>query len=333
VLTFPLFDALKKRHPGAVLSVLAVPRTKEILDGQPGIDEVLVYDKRVDQRGLRGLVRMARTLSDRGFDLCILPHRSFRSALLAWMARIPKRVGFRGTMGSFLYTDRMERDPELHEVDRNLSLLGLPGVETSAGKGRRGLGSLVVDPAARAVVERVLQAEKIGPEDCLVGVAPGSVWATKRWLPEGFSAVCDRLAEERGARLLLLGSKDDLPVIREIIARCRRKPVSLAGQTIPELVATLSLCRLLITNDNGAMHIGALLGLPIVAVFGSTSPAAGFGPYTDSARIVERTLHCRPCGPHGHRSCPEGHFRCMREIAPEAVLAAADQHLSPIVHG
>ena len=330
VLTTPLLGAIKDGFPKAGLSVLVVPRTKEILAGHPAVDEVLVYDKKGDHRGLRGLIRTARLLRSRGFDLCFLPHRSFRSAILAYLAGIPRRIGFGRSAGSLLYTDCVVRDQARHEVDRNLSLLTPLKIEPASAV--RHL-SVATDPVAQDSVDRILKTEGIKPGDCLIGMAPGSVWATKRWLPEGFAAVADALMDPYQARILLLGSREDETITKEIIARCRQKPVNLAGQPLSELVATLSRCRLLITNDNGAMHIGTALGVPIVAVFGSTSPSGGYGPYTKEAEIVEHTLPCRPCGLHGYRRCPLGHFKCMKEITPQEVVAAAEKLLANSTRG
>ena len=322
VLTTPLLGAIKDGFPKARLSVLVIPRTKEILAGHPDVDEVLVYDKKGDQRGLRGLLRTAKRLERCGFDLCFLPHRSFRSAILATLGRIPRRIGFGRSAGSLLYTDRVVRDQARHEVDRILSLLAPLDIEpASATRHPR----VAVDPAAQDAVDRILKTEGIKPGDCLIGMAPGSVWATKRWLPEGFAAVADALMDTYHSRILLIGSKEDEAVIKEMIARSRQKLVNLAGQPITELVATLSRCRLLITNDNGAMHIGTALGVPIVAIFGSTSPGGGYGPYTKTAEIVEHTLPCRPCGKHGHAKCPLGHFNCMKQITSGEVMAGVEK--------
>jgi heptosyltransferase-2 len=337
VLTTPLLAALKERFPSAHLSVLVVPRTEPILSGHPAVDQVLTYDKKGEQRGWLGLIRTAKRLAMNGFDLCLLPHRSIRSALLARLAGIPRRIGFRGSPGSLLYTDRVTRDPSLHEVDRNLSLLLPLGVEPASLTRRLQVG---VDTSARDIVERILKDHGIESGDILIGMAPGSVWATKRWLPEGFSAVADALMDSSDfggrVRIVLLGSKEEEWIADRIEALCRQKPVNVLGQSLPELAATLSRCRLLITNDNGAMHVAAALGVPIVAIFGSTSPRAGYGPYTRSAEIVEHDLPCRPCGLHGYPRCPLGHFKCMKEIIPEEVTAAVEKQLKGsqfMVHG
>lgn len=123
VLTTPLLQALRDRFPRAYLAALVIPGTREILAGHPSLDDVLVYDKKSRGRERRGLISTARLLREKRFDACLLPHRSFRSALLALLAGIPVRIGFVQSLGSFLYTRRVRRDSSRHEVHRNLQLL------------------------------------------------------------------------------------------------------------------------------------------------------------------------------------------------------------------
>jgi heptosyltransferase II len=326
VMTLPMLSALKQGFPKAGLSVLVVPKSKEILWGHPAVDEVLVYDKNGDQHGLLGLIRLAKTLKNQKFDLCLLPHRSFRSGLLAFLSGIPQRIGFQRPVGWLFYTRCVTRDESIHEVDRNLQLLSPLGLEGIS----KNHPELSVTPEARDGIEETFKRAGLRQNELIVGIAPGSVWATKRWLPEGFAALADALTEKLSARVLLLGSKNEEPIAQEIIASSKQNLLNLMGQSIKELVATLSRCRLLITNDNGAMHIAAALNVPIVAIFGSTSPDAGYGPYTHAAEIVEHTLSCRPCGLHGYRRCPLGHFRCMREITAEEVMTAVEKQLKTL---
>jgi heptosyltransferase II len=326
VMTLPLLSAIKQGFPKASLSVLIVPKMKEILGGHPAVDEVLVYDKNGDQQGIFGFVRLAKILKNRGYDLCLLPHRSFRSGLLAYLSGIPLRIGFQKPVGWLFCTQSVSRDKTKHEVDRNLQLLSPLGIERTSQINPQ----LSATPEARYRIEETFKNAGLQQNDLIVGIAPGSVWATKRWLPEGFAAVADTLVEKLSAKVLLLGSRNEEPIAHEIIACSKKSLVNLMGQSIMELVATLSRCRLLITNDNGAMHIAAALNIPIVAIFGSTSPEAGYGPYTHAAGIVEHTLSCRPCGLHGYRRCPQGHFRCMKEITAQEVIAMAEKQLKTL---
>jgi len=328
VLTTPLLQALRDRFPGAHLAALVIPGTREILAGHPLLDEVLVYDKKGRDRGLRGLIATARSLREKRFGTALIPHRSFRSALLAFLAGIPVRIGFLQSLGCFLYTRRVRRDASLHEVRRNLQLLGPLAPDRSGSDAPDGKLWVSSSDEDLEWADRCLDGFGIRRNDRVVAIAPGSVWATKRWIPDGFAAVADGLIAKHHRKVILLGSPDDRPVAEEIAARSREKPVNLAGKTtLRHLAAVLKRCELLITNDNGAMHIGVAQGLPIVAVFGSTTLGLGYGPFTSRAVVVEQPLDCRPCGKHGYPECPLGHFNCMKQITPETVMAAVEKQL------
>ena len=327
VLVTPLLQALRDRFPKAYLAVLVIPGTREILTGHPGLDDVLVYDKKGRDHSLHGIRSIVRVLAEKRFDCCLLPHRSFRSALLAFVAGIPMRIGFFQSLGCWLYSRRVWRDSSLHEVRRNLQLLGPLTSEHSLDR-YAPAGKLWVswDTEDSEWANRCLAEHGIRPNDRVIAIAPGSVWATKRWLPDGFAAVIDGLIARNKRKVVLLGSRDDQPDVDEVLRRCREKPVDLSGKTtLRQLAAVMKRCELLITNDNGAMHVGVAQGIPVVAIFGSTTLSLGYGPFTDRAEVVERSLDCRPCGRHGYLECPLGHFNCMKEITPEEVMAAAEK--------
>jgi heptosyltransferase-2 len=314
VLTTPLLRALRVRLRPAHLAVLVRPEAAPLLAGHPDVDRVLVDDKRGHDRGVAGLVRTAARLRHERFDLAISPHRSLRTALVLAAAGIPHRVGFRDGPGAALYHVRVDRDRSRHAVERNLALLAPFG-----GAPRAPRLALVVDPEAARRVAALLP-PGAGP---LVGIAPGSVWATKRWTVEGFAWVAAALAAE-GARCVILGSREDRPRAEAIRARSGGRAVVLAGRTdVAGLVALVDRLALLIGNDSAPMHVASARGVPVVAVFGATTPALGYGPWGGQAVIVEADLACRPCGRHGGRVCPRGTEDCLRLIRPEAVVAAA----------
>ena len=334
VLTTPLLQSLRDRFPRAHLTALVIPGTREILAGHPLLDDVLVYDKKSRDRGWRGLISTARSLREKRFDACLLPHRSFRSALLAFMAGIPVRIGFVQSLGGFLYTRRVWRDSSRHEVRRTLQLLGPLAsgrfIDADAPSGKL---CVPTGPEDLEWANRSLSEQGIRENDRVIAIAPGSVWATKRWVPEGFAAVIDGLIATHKRNVVLLGSRDDLPVIDEILSHCLEKPVNLAGKTtLRQLAAVLKRSELLITNDNGAMHIGVAQDVPVAAVFGSTTLNLGYGPFTERAIVVEKDLSCRPCGKHGHAKCPLGHFDCMKLITPGDVMAAVEKMMKTTSH-
>jgi lipopolysaccharide heptosyltransferase II len=325
VLSQPLWASVRRFWPDAEVDVLVQPQWASLVEPDADVREVISFDKRDRDRGVTGLVRLARDLRARKYDLALCPHPSFRSALLLRLAGIGRRVGFHDSAGAVLFTDRVRRDTTVHEVDRVLSLLGALG-RFAPDEVRAPQLTIANDVAAEG--EARLAAWGLAADRPYACVHPGSVWATKRWLPERFAAVLSDLADD-GFMPVVLGGPDDVEVANTVGDNCRTKPVNLAGRlSLPELALILDRAALLVSGDSGPMHIAGGLGTPVVAVFGSTVPAFGYGPVGSPSRIVQRHLPCRPCGPHGFKRCPLGHFSCMNDLPAAAVTTAARELLA-----
>jgi len=314
VLTTPLFAALRQRLRPRRLAVLVRPDAASLLDGHPDVDDVLVDDKRGATRGIGGLLRMASRLRAERFDLAVSPHRSLRTALVLAAARIPRRIGFADSRGAALYHERVPRDRRRHDVERSLALLAPFGGASGALRLR-----LAVQPTAAANAAALLP-DGGGP---LVGIAPGSVWATKRWTTEGFAAVLRALRAD-GARIVVLGAPAERALAEEVVRLGGGGATVLAGRTdLATLVAVIDRLALLVANDSAPMHVACARDVPVVAAFCATTPSLGYGPWGERARVVEVDLACRPCARHGGPRCPRGTDDCQRLVQPESVLAVA----------
>ncbi len=319
VLTTPLLTALRAALRPRRLAVLVRPEAAPLLDGHPAVDEVLVDDKRGADRGLRGIARVAGRLRAAGFDLAVSPHRSLRTAAVLTLAGIPYRVGFADSRGAHCFHVRVPRDRRRHDVERNLALLapfgGCPDPPPLF---------VPVQPAAATRAAALLPAGA-GP---LIGLAPGSVWPTKRWDPEGFAGVL-RTFRDRGARVVVLGTPGERAIADDVVRRAGGGASVLAGATdLATLVAVIDRLALLVANDSAPMHLACARQVPVVAVFCATTPALGYGPWGGRGVVVEADLACRPCGRHGGRQCPRGTEDCMRLVGSAAVVAAADALLA-----
>ena len=320
VLTTPLLRELKVAHPAAALTVATTPLGRSVLEGHPHLDAIVTFDKKGKDRGVRGLARIASALRSGRFDLAIAAQRSFRTGLLLRASGAPIRIGFAGAAGRWAYTATVAWDASRHAVHRYLALAGKAGGDPERADPRP---ALAVADAAREQVRSMLREAGIGDDDRILALAPGSVWGTKRWTPEGFAAVAVR-ARDLGRVPVLVGSPDEAPLCREVARLAGGDVCVLAGSiSVPQLVALLARADALVSNDSGPGHVASAVGTPVVAVFGPTVPAFGYTPWGEANRIVERgDLSCRPCDSHGPQVCPLGHHRCMREIPPEQVLAA-----------
>lgn len=319
VLTTPLLRALKRRYPEARLTLLSTPAGAALLRGSPYVDETIVFDKKKRDRSTRALVALARRLRAGGFDAVVAAQRSFRTGVLVRATGAPLRIGFAGAPGGWAYTRRVAADAP-HQALRYLALAGAAGVDLASADGTP---ELPVLPEAAVSIDRKLEADGIGPCEPLLVLAPGSVWGSKRWTPEGFAAVA-AAAPALGLRPVLVGSPDEAELAARIAAMVSMNVPSLAGRSdLAELAALAARARVLVANDSGSGHIAAAVGTPVVSIFGPTSPSFGFAPYGRATRIVEVDgLDCRPCDRHGPPVCPLGHHRCMREIRPERVIEA-----------
>jgi len=320
ILATPLVEGASLISPGASVSVLVRPEAAGVFKGNPYVGRVITYDKRGTERGIGGFSRILGRLRKGRFDIAIVPHRSLRSALLAFLSEAPVRVGFENSAAPFLFTETVSYRRGLHEAGRNLELLTPFGVRPGDACPRLYPGSDDISAAGR-----FLRGNRIEGVRPLIAIAPGSVWPTKRWPAENYAELARRLVDELGAGVVIVGGKGDVKLSEAVAGMCRRERVAVAAgrMGIPESAAFLSMCDLLVSNDSAPVHMASAVGTPVVAIFGPTVPEFGFAPCGDRSLVLGIDLPCRPCGVHGGRRCPEGHFRCMVGISPDEVFKAA----------
>jgi len=313
VLVEPLLAQARASFPDAAIDVLVIPAAAPLLQGNPNLRRVIVFDKRGRDAGVAGLWKLASRLRAARYDLALVPHRSLRSAVLAFLARIPVRIGFANSAGRWLFT-RQVPYPQTHEVLRNLALLRPLGIDADYRDPK-----IYPTEAEQRKVAQVLA----GCRELKIALAPGSVWATKRWPQERFIELGRRLVQELGASVLVIGGAKDAELAAEVCASIGDGCCNLAGTlSLRESVAALAQCRVLVSNDSAPTHLGVAAGCRVLTIFGSTVPRFGFYPFGEQHRVVQidRALSCRPCGIHGKTRCHTGTFECMREISVERVF-------------
>lgn len=312
----PLVRAAGRAFPGEPVDFLTAPGAAPLLQGHPVLRQVLVFDKRGADRGLAGLWRTARRLRAAGYARVWCTHRSWRTALLLALARIPERAGFANASGAWAYTRRVPYRKDAHEIERNLDFAG---------------GGAWEPPRVHPSDADRAQAAELAPPAPFVALAPGSLWATKRWPEEKFAELARALAAG-GAHVALLGGPDDRALCERIAAAAGggARVVNLAGRTgLRASCALIARAACLVTNDSAPMHLGVAAGVPVIGIYCSTVPAFGFAPRGPRDSVVEVAgLDCRPCGIHGFQACPLGHFRCGRDLAAERVLQEVRRHLT-----
>ena len=322
VMCLPAVRALRARHPNARITLLARSRVAALWRREPCVDEVIEYPEGAGMAAWLQKFGLARALR-RGHDWAIVLPGSLESALVPWLARIPRRTGYdRGGRGvlltepvappergsipaheSYYYLELIRRAGVLGELPSPLPIL-LSGIEQARAQGRRLFDAMGMDGA-------------------VIGVSPGAQNSrAKRWPPSRFAQAAAVLARELDAAVAIFGSLGERDLGWQVAAGLRRagiRVLNLAGETsLADFIATAAACVLFLSNDSGAMHVASALGVPTVAVFGPTEWFAT-APAGPRLVIVREPVECSPCM---LRDCPTDH-RCMLRVTPERVVQAA----------
>jgi heptosyltransferase-2 len=310
ILTIPVLDRLSRSFTGLEIDFMVRPEAENLIETHPAIGERIIFDKNHIHRGVSGLRKIAAQIARDGYQVCITPHRSWRSAYLSFQTKAPVRIGFNRSAWKGAFTNIISYRNECHEIERNLSLLEPLGLE-----------SVIERPRIYPTNEdrnRVKEVVKMDGKK-VIAMAPGSIWQTKRWPVNHYCALA-RLLTDNGFSVVLIGGKDD-KAICDTVSDEGNLIQSVAGAlSLRQTYFLLSLCSALVTNDSAPLHLGTAAGIPVFALFGATVPGFGFAPIGDRDCILEmKELPCRPCGIHGHRTCPTKTFACMEHLTPSIV--------------
>jgi heptosyltransferase II len=271
----------------------------------------------------------------------VAAHTSFRTTLFCSQIRASNKITFAKPWNFFSFNERIKWQADLPESLRLLSLLekhsprinelfsDLPSYSDFVKKDFNGK---LTSPPEWAVVSNLLKfpravklAEDFGLKDKpWIALFPGSVWATKMWNAESFIQL-GQILEKRGFQIVVMGGPEEKS-LGESVAQGITGALNLCGKTtLIESLSLLSLAKLVVGNDSSSSHMAAVVGRPVVAIFGPTVLSFGYRPWAKKSAVVElENLKCRPCGPHGHRKCPLNHHHCMKWLKVEPVLKAID---------
>ncbi|MDD5676422.1 MAG: lipopolysaccharide heptosyltransferase II [Kiritimatiellae bacterium] len=306
LMTMPAIQAWRRAHPGARLVMLVKPKLKPLWTLHPAVDEVWELPP-----GVRALAAMVRAVRARKFETAfVLPH-SFRSALVPFLARVPRRIGPPGHGRDWMLTQVIASGPGAGHEHQCYEYSGLLGAECGNEA-----------PRLRLTLELVARAGALlgTSETGWIAVMPGAAYGpAKRWPAERFAAAGRLLKGRLKCNIVALGSAEERALCEAVAHGVGPGSLNLAGQTaIPELAAVLAKCVLALTNDSGGMHLATAMGVPVVSVFGITDPART-GPMGTAARALQDSvLRSRDI----RRDAPEARASLLR-IAPEQVAEAA----------
>ena len=341
VFTTPLLRGLRRRYPDSHIAYVVEPAAAPVVQGNPHIDDVIIAPR---ARGLARIatdIAIARRLRRSGFDIAIDLHGGPRSAWLTWSSRAPTRIGYTIPGREWMYTDRVERSPDLaprHSVLTQWDLLGPLGID--ACDPSRDAVEMAPDAAASARLDERLRAAEITTAHQVIVMHVSAGNAFRRWPPESFLAVVVALARhDPSRRIILTAGPSDRDAAHGIGDTARRELGPLApcvpdiGELdLAELRALIARAAVYIGGDSGPLHIAATTTTPIVELLGPTLPERS-RPWRDagwhSETIDVGALPCRPCR---QRHCVPGDYRCLTGITPERVTAAVERAMTFEAH-
>ncbi|MFH0731005.1 MAG: lipopolysaccharide heptosyltransferase II [Pseudomonadota bacterium] len=321
IMTTPAIRAIRRNYPSARITLLAKPWVAPVFAHNPDIDELMVYQANARHGGRTGLWRLAADMRRRRFDLAILFQNAFEAALLSFLARIPKRMGFTTDGRTALLTRRIRTWRPLkrgHLIDYYLGLLSGAGMTLH---GRQ--PTLIITPTEQREARQLLAQEGGLDTPLLVGLNPGAAHGTaKQWLASRFAEVGRQMILDHGAKVILFGGPDESRLGSQLATDIGEGSINLCGRTsLRQAMALIGHCNLFVTNDSGLMHAAAALNIPQVAIIGPTNPTAT-GPGNKDSRLVHKPDACE-LSPCLKPTCPITDRRCMTAISVEMVMNAA----------
>lgn len=311
-----LFKLIKHRDPSARIDVLAPAWTFSLLSRMAEVTKSIEMPLTHGELKLKERYRLAKLLRKENYDEAIVLPNSFKSALIPWLANIPKRTGWKGEFRYGLLNDVRHLDKKQYPLMiEQYMALGVEPDETLPTPYPE--PEFLVSPASQeATLEKYKPIWRGKP---ILALAAGAEFGpSKRWPEEYFAEIANQKLAE-GWDIWLFGSPKDRPVTEKIMELTDNRCENISGRTqLAETIDLLSLTSGVITNDSGLMHMAAALKKPVITIYGSTSPAFT-PPLSSKATILKLDLPCQPCF---KRACPLVHHRCMRDLPPAQVLSA-----------
>ena len=320
-LTTPFIHALRKAAPDAHITFLADEKLKDVVLHNPYLDEVITIDKKGRDNSILALMACARKLSGINFDVLINLHPNERCSFICALTKCKLKTGTTHTIFKPMWDVFTPLNRKIHAADMYLDVLTQLGVKNLEHNG------LEIFPSEEHFnnAEDFWRNHGVFGSDKLIGFNIGSAVVTKRWAPERFAQVADHFAA-KGYKPVFFGGTMDEEMVQEAISFMKTTPVVATGSfTIGTLAAAMRRCSLIITNDSGPMHVAISQKVPIVAMYGPSSPKL-YGPYTKDATIVTAQPPCQGCASGMKHKCDD--MQCITRLYVEQVIEAAEKMLA-----
>ncbi len=324
ILSTPVIRALRQAYPKAFITMLVRPACEDLVAFHKDLDEWLVYDKDGAHKNFFNTLKFSRHLKRFQFDTALVLHPSNRSHWLPWLAGIPQRIGY-AHKNAYLLTHALahaKQEGDKHEAEYTLDMLKVFGLNPEKPQ-----LSIPVRREAKDFIEALLHEKNVKADKKLVVVHPSASCPSKRWMPERFGQVADRLVKECHVQVCIIAGEPDRDFAIAMQQAMQSPVINLAGLlSVGQSAALLERADMLLSNDSGPVHLAAAVDTPVVAIFGRDQPGLSpkrWGPLGDQHKILHKDVGCETCLAH---NCTID-FKCLTELSVDEVYAACQQLL------
>jgi len=315
ILTTPAVSALREGFPQAFISYAVEKPYKELIEGNPGLNKIIVLEK---NQTLKNFIRLTRLIRKEKYDVVLDFHGGPRASLITLFSRAKLKVGYKVKYKNFIYHTKVPRSfktGHIHSVKNHINLVKALGVKVKSPL------PLYIPQATKAEAKKVetfIKENKLeGSKVITIHISAGNKY--RDWGVDNLIQLVNLLAQRLSVKIVLIGTKEDQKAEQDILKRSKVRLSSAVSKfNLREIKELISRSSLFVGPDSGPMHIAASTSTPIVALFGPTLPAH-FAPWQAKAHLIEKEFDCRPCR---QRSCIYEDFRCLKSIKPEEVYEA-----------
>lgn len=308
ILASSLVETLHHAYPNTQIDILIKASYISVFESHPYLNSIIGFDKSSGK--YKEIKRILKLVRSNHYDAVINIQRFFTSGLITALSGSKIKSGFSSNPWSLFFKYRSKHSMQnVHEIDRNLSLIGFTGITKAL------MPKLYIPTSRLAAVKPLMT-------NSYICIAPASLWPTKQYPPDLWASFINQLSDHLD--IYLLGTTSDKEIAKEIMKQSRHPRIKdLCGNLhILETAALMKHAQMNFVNDSAPLHITSAVNAPVTAIFCSTIPAFGFGPLSTDAQIAEtdQPLPCRPCGIHGKKTCPEKHFQCATTIPVQILI-------------
>lgn len=323
VLTLPFLQKLKEENKNCLIDVVTTAKTALLFEASSSVNDVFIIDKSNRHKSIFSLIKFVKELRKNNYSKVFTPHRSLRSALLTLFTNVRETYGFDNSEFPYVFKNLISYKYNSHEIERLFAFLE----KQKEYSFKSVKPEVTYSEDIKSKISTIFN--KFDNTKIKIVFAPGTEWFTKQYPIDQLIEVIQKCSD-KNFDCILIGSENEKDLCDQIVSKVGSNCINFAGQlSIVETVCFLEKVNLLVTNDSAPTHFGMSADIPVLTIYCSTLPGFGFYPYNEkSCYISYDELDCKPCGIHGHKSCPLSHFNCSKKLLPQMVHGKIQEMLN-----